>query len=300
MRSTMPSSSSVVSRLALGTAQFGLAYGIANRTGQVPLAAASESLALAQAAGLDTIDTAIGYGESESVLGRIGVEHWRVISKLPPIPDDCPDVEQWLEDALAGSLSRLGLPRLHGLLLHAPADLLGAQGPALLRGLRNAKECGQVGRLGISIYDPAELDAILPVFEPEIVQSPFNVLDRRLETSGWLARLHGNGTEIHVRSIFLQGLLLMDETAYLPKFAPWQDLLQRWRQWLAARQVSAVAAALGFVAQRPEISRLVVGIDGPAQLNEIIAAARLAAPSVPEDLQGHDPKLLNPSNWGVL
>ncbi|MDB5526929.1 MAG: aldo/keto reductase [Devosia sp.] len=296
----MPFGSSTVSRLALGTVQFGLPYGIANRTGQVTSAAASQILASGNVAGIDTLDTAIGYGESESVLGGIGVADWRIISKLPPIPTDCADIQQWLDAAVAGSLSRLGVPRLTGLLLHAPADLLGPHGSALVRGLGRVKAAGQSEKLGVSIYDPTELDGILTVFQPDIVQCPYNVFDRRLLTSGWLTRLHGAGTEIHVRSIFLQGLLLMDDAAALPKFAPWRALLQRWQDWLAEEQVSAVAAALNFAAQRPEISRLVVGVDGPAQLNQIIEAAKLAVPAVPEDLQSHDLKLLNPSNWSAL
>lgn len=296
----MPFNPSTVTRLALGTVQFGLPYGIANRTGQVTAAAAAATMVLAKEAGISTLDTAIGYGESESVLGRIGVADWRVISKLSPIPADCTDVERWLDEAVAGSLRRLGVSRLSGLLLHEPSDLLGPKGQTLMRCLRRVKAAGQAEKIGVSIYDPAELNSILPVFEPEIVQCPFNVLDRRLETSGWLGRLYRAGTEVHVRSIFLQGLLLMENASDLPKFSSWRALLLRWQDWLVAEDVSAVGAALAFVARHPEINRLVVGVDGPAQLNQIIEAARLVVPVVPSDLQSQDSKLLNPSSWSAL
>src|SRR5271165_4758530 len=102
--------SQVTNRIALGTVQFGQHYGISNRTGQVAQGEAAVIVGHAWDAGIDTLDTAIAYGDSERCLGRVGVAGWRVVSKLPPVPDKCPDLAGWVAASVGGTLRRLGLP----------------------------------------------------------------------------------------------------------------------------------------------------------------------------------------------
>jgi aryl-alcohol dehydrogenase-like predicted oxidoreductase len=192
----------------------------------------------ARAAGLDTLDTAIAYGEAEQRLGAIGVGQWQVISKLPPVPDGCADVAAWVRDCVRGSLQRLKVAALHGLLLHRSQDLLGSSGAALSVALAATKSAGLVAKLGVSIYAPEELDDLASRMQLDVVQAPLSIVDRRLASSGWLARLHAAGTEVHVRSVFLQGLLLMDPGLRPARFARWQQL---WDQW--ARRAGADAGA---------------------------------------------------------
>ena len=182
--------------LALGTAQFGQPYGVANTAGQVPAEAVAAITTLARERGIDTLDTAVAYGDSEMVLGAAGVAAWRVVSKLPPLPADTADVAAWVQRQVSGSLQRLRIERLDGLLLHNPADAHGPRGQQLLRALAVLKASNRIGAAGISIYDPTELDALWPEWRPDIVQAPCNVLDRRLMHSGWLARLHGAGCAV--------------------------------------------------------------------------------------------------------
>lgn len=287
------------SRLALGTVQFGLAYGIANQAGQVTRADAAAILAAARAGGLDTLDTAIAYGDSEACLGAAGVAGWRVVSKLPTLPDDCPDVAAWVAAQLAASLGRLGVDRLHGLLLHNPRQLLGAQGTALAAALRAARADGLVGRIGVSIYAPDDLAAIYPVLPPDLVQAPLNLVDRRLAESGWLQRLADDGVEVHTRSSFLQGLLLMPQLP--PRFAPWRTLWARWQDWLAGHPGQAAAACLAYPLGLPQVARVVIGVDSPAQFAELLAASQaLPAASELPDLACADERLINPSLWNTL
>ena len=198
-----------MSVLALGTVQFGGRYGVANISGQVPQAEVAAILQRARAAGIDTLDTAIAYGCSESSLGEAGVASWRVITKLPALPDGGSDVAKWAEAQVLGSLQRLRTTQLEALLLHQPADLLGPNGARFIEALAVLKSRGLIRCAGISIYDPAELARIWPVWRPELVQAPCNIFDRRLLDSGWLAGLSRHGVRIHIRSVFLQGVLLM-------------------------------------------------------------------------------------------
>lgn len=287
------------SRLALGTVQFGLAYGIANQAGQVMRADAAAILAAALAGGLDTLDTAIAYGDSEACLGAAGVAGWRVVSKLPTLPDDCPDVATWVAAQLAVSLGRLGVDRLYGLLLHNPRQLIGAQGSALAAALRAARTDGLVDRIGVSIYAPDDLAAIYSVLPPDLVQAPLNLVDRRLVESGWLQRLADDGVEVHTRSSFLQGLLLMPQ---LPaRFAPWRALWARWQDWLAGHPGQAAAACLAYPLGWPQVARVVIGVDSPAQFAELLAASQaLPVASELPDLACADERLINPSLWNTL
>ena len=287
-------------RLALGTAQFGLNYGIANQAGQVLINDAATILDCAAAAGLDTLDTAIAYGDSEVRLGQIGVNQWQIVSKLPQLPDRSLDVRAWVRASVMGSLERLKVCCLGGLLLHHPADLLGTQGDALYAAMAELKSLGVVKKIGISIYQPDELDTLLEHMAFDVVQAPFNIFDRRLIDSGWLGRLGHLGVELHVRSVFMQGLLLMPGALRPAKFQRWQPLWDEWERWLSVHQLTPLEACLRYALAFNEIRRVIVGVDTPGQLKEIMTAASGNLPSVPVGLRSTDVALLNPSNWHQL
>lgn len=284
-------------KLALGTVQFGLAYGVANTQGQVSLPVAAEILRAAQQAGIDTLDTAIAYGNSEDCLGQMGVESFRVISKLPALPSDVADVSTWVAQHVAGSLARLKLDRLDGLMLHRPADLLGVHGRALAEALDHVVSSGQAQAVGISIYDPTELDQIWPIWQPQIIQSPLNVFDQRLISSGWLARLADAGVRVHTRSAFLQGLLLMPEAQRPAYFAPWQAVLADFTAWCRTADVSPLQACLSFAQSFAAVERVVFGVDQVEQLNQIVAAAQQPIDTDWSIWAQTDRALIEPSRW---
>jgi aryl-alcohol dehydrogenase-like predicted oxidoreductase len=288
------------SRLSIGTAQFGSAYGVANKTGKVSHHSVGEILTRGWTAGIRTIDTAIAYGDSESRLGDIGIKNWRVISKIPSIPRNCGDVESWVLQSVVGSLGRLRIARLYGVLLHDPRQLLDANGSAIFAALLAAKRNGLVEKIGVSIYDPEELSDITARFSPDLVQAPFSLVDRRLISSGWLNRLNKAGIEVHARSIFLQGLLLMKTTDRPAKFRRWNQLWIDWQEWLEFHQCSALDACISFGLSHPEIARIVIGIDSPEQLDEVIAVALNPSALAPPDLASEDIDLVNPSRWTGL
>ncbi|WP_424096627.1 aldo/keto reductase [Moorena producens] len=284
-------------KLALGTVQFGLPYGVANQQGQVSLEEANAILNQAWSAEIDTLDTAIAYGSSEQRLGDMGVNHWRIVSKLPSLPEGQTNVPVWVEQSLEESLKRLKIDKLYGLLLHRPKDLLSSQGQTLYNSLCALKERGWVQKIGISIYGPEELEALVAEFEFDMVQAPFNVLDRRLIQSGWLARLHQSGVEVHVRSMFLQGLLLMAPAARPVQFGRWNTLWHQWQQWLADTNLTPLQACLRFGLNQPGIDRVLVGVDSLVQFQEILEAATGDIPEFPDTLYCDDLDLINPARW---
>ncbi len=288
-----------MNRLALGTVQFGLEYGIANRQGRVSVAAGRQILEQGRKAGMDLLDTAIAYGDSEQRLGEIGTSEWQVVTKLPSVPDGCDDVDSWVSAEVKGSLSRLRRANLSGLLLHRPEQLLSPFGDRLYAALVGVKKDGLVSKIGVSIYDPSELHA-LRRFRFDIVQAPFNVLDRRLLDTGWLGRLAGEGSELHVRSVFLQGLLLMTPSERPGRFHRWASLWSRWDGWLRDAGVTSLQGCLGFVLSFSEIDRIIVGVDDPQQLRQILEAVRNPVPQPPAELTSLDVELVNPAGWAAL
>jgi aryl-alcohol dehydrogenase-like predicted oxidoreductase len=287
-------------KLALGTVQFGLPYGVANKSGQVTEDTAKRILEHAREADIDTLDTAIDYGDSEQCLGNVGVECWSVVTKLPAVPEECPDVIDWVNEQINGSLSRLGLNHITSLMLHRPRQLIESVGQELWSAMQTLKDKGIIEKIGFSIYEPTGLDQVWENFQPDIIQAPYNILDQRLKTSGWLQKLHEHGVEVHVRSVFLQGLLLMSKEQRPKKFSHWSTMWAAWDQWLVEQKFTPLEACLGFALAEPAIDRVVVGVDSLSQLEQILDSLTKEPSQIPHELIVTDQNLLNPSNWNNL
>lgn len=294
-----PNRAAPVCRLVLGTAQFGLSYGVANSGGKISRAGASAILQAAWAAGVRAIDTAVSYGDCESRLGELGVRSWQVITKLPPLPQEVQDVCGWVAQEVRRSQARLRVDSLDGVLLHHPSQLHTGRGRALYESLMAVRDSGRVQRIGISIYAPSELDALPPWMRFDVVQAPWNVLDQRMTRSGWAERLMADGTEFHARSLFLQGLLLMSAQSRPAYFSRWPHLFSAWDAWLAESRLSPLQACLLYALATPFISRLVVGVDSATQLRDILSVLSAArnVPELPQRLFTEDTALLNPALW---
>ena len=289
-------------KLALGTAQFGMPYGITNRTGQLTQAQTADVLSLAYAQGISVLDTAMAYGDAESRLGNTGVQHFQVVTKLSQIPlfppAEVTDAGTWAKEQFAASLQRLRLSSVYGLLLHRPSDLLGQHGKVLLRTVQELQDKGLVEKLGVSVYSPTELEPLLKLAKWDLVQAPLNLIDRRLQTSGWLQRLKDSGVEVHTRSAFLQGLLLTHPSALPSQFAPWSGLWRAWDKWQLDTGCSALAACLAYPQSFPEVDKVVVGVSGLDDFQKILLALRASAPEHWPHTGSDDEMLINPSQWG--
>lgn len=288
-------------RLALGTVQFGLEYGIANESGRVSLNEVNNILTEAASHGIGLLDTAISYGDSEHVLGRVGVADYKIVSKLPALPDECTDIAGWVDAQVAGSLARIGVDSLYAVLLHRPDQLFDTRGKQLLKALEHLKVQGRTQKIGISIYAPDELTRLSDGMHFDLVQAPLNILDRRLIDSGWAQRLKRLGIELHARSVFLQGLLLMSDSRRPAKFRRWQGIWSEWERWLNEVGLTPLQACLRYALSVEEVDKVVVGVDSVGQLREIlVAAAAGSLTGLPNWPQSIDIDLLNPSRWNQL
>lgn len=277
-------------RLALGTVQFGLDYGISNHDGQVCDEELDAIIALARHAGIDTLDAAQAYGNAEQRLGQRDITGFTIIDKLAPgLP--LSDVKA----AVNNSLYLLGRKRLDGLLLHRSQDA----SPAMFELLTDLQQQGSIGKLGISVYSPEELDAWSAAGYPlELVQLPANLLDQRFLRTGWLDKLVDMGCEIHVRSLFLQGLLLMQPAQRPDYFQCFATALERFDHWHPS--MAPLGRALSIMTALPQVSRFVVGVCHPQELAAIVAASQALHECNEADiahLASMEQELINPGLW---
>jgi len=288
-------------RLALGTVQFGLDYGVANEAGQVAFEEVHHVMDLAKANEIDVLDTAIAYGTSEEVLGKVGVDGFRVVTKLPPLAENQNNVAQWVTEQVRESQARLGQKKLYGLLLHRSEDLSASQSGQLIQALADFKDVGIVQKIGVSIYSPDELEMVCKKIKIDLVQAPLNVVDRRMETSGWLDRLKSDGVEIHTRSVFLQGLLLTERSKIPMQFSRWSNIWNIWQENLRELGVSPLEACLSYPLSLDQVDQVIVGVDSAKHLQDIISAAS-SVDHVPDTsfMLSNDTNLINPYNWNYL
>jgi aryl-alcohol dehydrogenase-like predicted oxidoreductase len=276
-------------KLGLGTVQFGQAYGVSNRRGQVSPAEAAAILARAVRGGVGVLDTAANYGEAENVLAALDTQPFRIVTKTVSAHGG---VDAVVARARA---SKAALPQADTLLVHAAADL---EDPALWPALQKLKAEGVFTRIGISAYVADSPARLAERFRPDVMQLPFSLLDQRLLRDGTLTRLAALGVEVHARSLFLQGLLLMAPDAVPDHLESAAPHLASLHARLAKAGTTPLAAALGFVLSRLEIAVALVGVTALEELDAILAAAAQPVPAL--DWQAcalTDERLLTPSLW---
>lgn len=288
------------SRITLGTVQFGMSYGVSNQDGVVDESEVASILEEAKGAGIDTLDTAINYGNSEAVLGSLGVKDFKVVSKLSDFPDGDLEVTEWTRVEILSSIERLGTQSLYSVLFHKPSELSSDSGPKYYEALNQLKLDGLIEKIGVSICAPEELKFLVANFDIDLVQAPLNIIDQRMVRSGWASELENRGIEFHTRSSFLQGLLLMKADERPEFFGRWQNFWDEWDQWLLETGLAPLQACIRYALSISEVERVVVGVHSRDQLKQIVSASHGPSPELPNWTATIDPELINPSLWKNL
>ena len=260
-------------RLAIGTAQFGLNYGITNLQGKVSADDAQHILRQAREAGVTLLDTAAAYGDAEQVLGRSGsAEKFRIVTKIQPRDTvECGDL-------LRESARRLGVAKLNTVLLHdAPLVL---ERPAIWGEMVRLKRDGAMSYIGISFYYPSQWEQMIELCShgswplPDVVQLPISVFDQRFVPV--LADLASNGVEIHARSVYLQGAAFIGSHQLPHYLRPLKPALRLLAELEEQRGLDRTVLLMAFVLQYRQIDYMVIGIDGVNRWNETVTAYHLA------------------------
>lgn len=281
-------------KITLGTVQFGIQYGISNTYGVPPDSELESIFSVASELGIKQLDTAKAYGNSEERIGQLSKSKFDIITKFPNV-----DSKEDLELALSESLQKLNVSSIYGYLAHN-ADVL-IQNPSLWKVLLEAKKEGKIKKIGYSLYTPKQLEQLLDLnCIPDLVQLPYSILDRKFEKQ--LSILKQLGTEVHVRSVFLQGLYFMNPNKLPEKLQPLQDSLVELKNLCIENNVSVGEVALNYVISNPNIDKLVIGIETAEQLRENInlvtnwKSNKILFSKI-EAIEIKDKSLLNPVNW---
>ena len=290
-----------MSKLALGTVQFGTDYGI-NSGIKVDQNEVTNIINCARNNDISLLDTAQLYGSSEKVLGDVNTQDFDIVTKSRGFDQEVITEKEavLVINDLHKSLKLLKQKSLYAFLVHHGEDLLKPGGEIIFNQLQTLKNQGLVNKIGISAYIDNQLIEIIDRFDIDIIQLPMNILDSRLIENGLLNKIYSKNIEIHTRSVFLQGLLLMDLDKRPKYFERWSRLWKFWYEWLADNKLSPLEASIRYMISKPEISRVLVGVDNRDQLQSIINAVDGNLPPIPEELSTNDPDLLNPGNWKLL
>lgn len=282
-------------KLGLGTAQFGLNYGISNQRGRIPADEVRAILALASNHGIEVLDTATAYGDSEAVIGASlsGEASFRIVTKTAAskFAASAHDIQAQLEQSLRDSLRHLRQQSVYGYLLHDPQQLFAPEADKLVAALQLLKQQGLVKKIGVSVYTATEIDRALELFLPDIVQAPVSIFDQRLVSSGHLVKLKKRGVEIHARSVFLQGLVLMPVEDMPAHFQTVAGHLEKFTRFTEAAGMSRLDAALAFIAQIEELDVALVGVSGLDELKTIVSSVKRN--------QDHELKIGNAAQWAI-
>ncbi|MCA9063355.1 MAG: aldo/keto reductase [Planctomycetaceae bacterium] len=290
-----------ISRLTLGTAQFGMPYGVANRVGQPSPGEVVQLIRAALDGGINCFDTAAAYGTSEQVLGDALRElrmsdQVSVVTKVPPLPGDIRSdpgqAEQWIENSVDSSRQRLRIDCLPAVLLHSEVDI------DYLNCLLKLRDKGRICHVGVSCsHSSGVADRLISEGTVAAIQIPANVVDRRHEQSGILERAGHRQLAVFVRSVYLQGLLLMPEQEIPVSLGEIIPVRRHLQSVATEAGISCAELCVRYVLSLPGVTSLVVGVEALPQLQqnllmvargplnaEIMDAIRSGIPHLPESV----------------
>ena len=282
-----------MAKLALGTVQFGLNYGISNQRGKVSPSEAANILAFAQANNITTLDTASAYGASEKVLGESlnqSINDFQIVTKIIPATDT-------IYAQVDESLIRLQTESVYAIMLHNAEDLLGGMGNRYFEQLLKLKEKGKIQKIGVSVYTPEQFFQIIKMYKVDLVQVPMNVFDQRFCTAEFKQAVSKNSIEVHARSVFLQGLLLMKAGTWPDYFKPFTTPLWAFHDFVSANHLSPIEACLAFAKSQDHIAKFVVGVNAKSELEEIVQRFNKLPALDFSGLSQSNEQLINPANW---
>ena len=277
-------------------------YGVANQSGKTSFDEVKNIIELATQNGVGLLDSATAYGDAEQIIGLLSsADQFKIVTKTPPIITSYISAEQieLVTEMFMRSLQRLHVSNVFGLLVHSADNLLVKNSEHLWRLLTDFREKGLVDKIGVSVYYPEQVERILERFPIEIIQLPMNIYDQRFLHTGMLTQLKSEGVEIHVRSAFLQGLLLMSDVHLPGYFNSFKEHHQKFCSYLQKMRISKLRATLCFILRQPEIDYMVVGVESKKQLEEILANTdcfNFDDKSL-ERFGIEDLNLLDPSRW---
>jgi aryl-alcohol dehydrogenase-like predicted oxidoreductase len=288
-----------INKLGLGSGQFGLdqqAGAQGGFRGRPRDAEAREILSIAARSGLRVLEVSGHSAAAEITLGQVLPKPQPFALTITSVrPDRGPD---HAEAEIRAQLARLAVGSVDAILAPSATDLFSHHGPALWDRLKKLKDEGLCKKIGVSVYASDDPVGLARRFKPDVVQAPASLLDQRLLIDGTLAELAGMGVEVHLRSIFLNGLLFLPPDRAPSHLKAAAGRISRARRLIAEGRSDPLQAALGFALSRPEASTVLVAVASAAEMSAVAAAAMSPPPDLDwDEMALDDPDALDPRAW---
>ena len=288
-------------KIGLGTANFGMDYGLTNSTGKMDSVDAHELLEVSAQEGCAFLDTSPAYGNAEAVLGAYAnLQDFKVITKT--VNSKISEMsEEKVTEIMSGferSLKAMGISECYGLLIHNPDDLKSRDAHRLTERLQQLRYNGKVQKIGISVYGQEDIERAKSIFDFDLIQLPLNVFNQDLAHSGILKALRSDGVEIHARSIFLQGVALTSPEKLPTNLRGLSANLFLLHEIAEKFGVSCLDLCVEYVKQIGYVDSIIVGANSPENFLEISNHRRIKSNDINWlDFGSNDPYLTNPVNW---
>jgi aryl-alcohol dehydrogenase-like predicted oxidoreductase len=284
-------------KIILGSANFDQTYGI--KRNFIKKDEIKKMLNYANKNKIKIIDTSPLYNKSEKIIGLLNNNRFRIISKIPQAPKkiEKKNIYKWLKKTVMISLKNLKIKSFEYLLFHNSNSLLDKNADEIYKSIIKIKNEGFTKKIGISIYDVNILKKILKKFRLDLIQVPFNILDQRLLKKNLLKTLKKKGIEIHVRSIFLQGILLLKHTQLPYKLKKFSKIWMIWERWLKKNKLDPLQACFSFAYNQQQINGIIIGCNNKRQLQEVVGLKKEKNIFLPPRIKIKNKKLIDPRTW---
>tara|TARA_B110000196_G_C21066410_1_gene625097 strand:- start:103 stop:963 length:861 start_codon:yes stop_codon:yes gene_type:complete len=286
-----------MSKLSFGTAQIGMNYGIGNRSGRISNKDLIKIFNTLKKNNIDSIDTSLNYGNVEKRINLFNLKKFKITTKFK-IPKKIKHVDKWIINSIQKSKKNLKIRKFYGILIHDINDLFRYK-KEIIFALKKLKKDKIVKKIGISIYSINDFNKIEKFWKPDIIQIPLNVFDQRIILNNWIKKIKKKNIEIHVRSVFLQGILLLEKNQLAEKkFIRFKKKLNQWILWCKKNKQSKLSGSLNFVKKFNEINKVVIGVDNFSQFQEILNLYKLPYKiSSYKKLNSSNLQLIDPRKW---
>lgn len=289
---------SPLAKLGISSGQFGLDQPQAHNRARTREVETRDILQIAARSGLSVLEVS-GYSPlAETAMAElIPQPNPFKVTLFTARADRGPD---FVEAELRAQMRRLGLARVHTILAPSASELFGVHGLALWDRLKALRDQGLCDKIGMSVYASDDPVRLARRFRPDVVQAPASLLDQRLLLDGTLAQLAGVGVEVHLRAIFLNGLLFLPPDRAPSHLKSAASRISRARRMIAEGRSDPLQAALGFALSRPEASAVLVGVTSAAEMSAVVAAAANPPPELDwDEMAIDDPAVLDAGQWAA-
>lgn len=285
-------------KLLLGTAQFQANYG-KSQFNKLHSKDIHEILKFAFENQITELDTAPDYGDSESQIGQANTKHL-ITSKIPSYSDISIGYSEWIEASIDQTLLNTRRQSIETILFHNAEEFIENYSNEVNEKIIQIKENNLIKKIGVSVYDTSELEEILEIFRPDVIQFPLNPFDQRF-IKNHIKDMHVAGIETIARSIFLQGVLVSRKLKDQEYFLKWHQDLSEWWNFCRSQNLKPYEACIRFILGVDFLDGYTLGVGSLKELQEITSTITkldtIDQLNVYENFQKNDLNLIDPRRW---